>query len=505
MDLKIVLSSVVSFKFNSIETTFPKLYASLLQQFTYENPKYIQNEKYGYSNFNVDPYIRTFFVKGDWIHFGRGCYNRIVNALRAGGVVPLVEDRRLVLPLVEYPWSKIELRPDDQIPFVKDLSEGEQGIGIGYTSFGKTVSGLELIRALKQPATIIVHTTELQRQWYNEAKNPKTFNMPKNLIGGCGGIFQGKPSVGQLNICLYHSLSNPLHTKNYINRTGVLLTDEVQKGAIDDVRKCIKYFPAKYRFGVTANEKRRDGKEFIIYDMFGEVLHIAKEKDSASKIKSNIFVVETDYEDADYQWDRNHSKLLTRMALDKDRNTFILRRVLTRVNAGLQCLIFVERKLQAFILAAALMKKGVRVAMLLGKIEDDQKENLTGLSRTLADEYEDKKAFEYLVKNGNDKSQVQVIIGTQKIEVGVSIKTLNYAIATTPIAGSPEAVADRMNQMVGRIERTHGPELEEQYGLKPVPVFEALVDMQVNGMMKHSTNIKRHYKNRVTIIRRNRS
>jgi hypothetical protein len=505
VNLKIVLSSVVSFKVNDLESTKPDVYQELLTVFTYDNPKYIQNEKYGYSNYNVDMHIRTFFVKGDWIHFGRGCYNGLMNVLRTSGCVPLVDDRRLVLPSVEYPWSKIELRSDDQEPFVQDLIRGEQGIGIGYTSFGKTVAGLELIRRLKQPATIIVHTTELQRQWYNEAKNPKTFNMPKNLIGGCGGIFQAKPSVGQLNVCLYHSLSNPVHMKRYINKTGVLLTDEVQKGAVDDVRKCIKYFPAKYRFGVTANEKRRDGKEFIIYDMFGEVLHKAVEKDSASKIKSNIFVVETDYEDADYQWDRNHSKLLTRMALDKDRNTFILRRVLTRANAGLQCLIFVERKLQAFILAAALMKKGVRVAMLLGKIEDDQIANLTGLSRTLAEDYEDKKAFEYLVKYGNDKSQVQVVIGTQKIEVGVSIKTLNYAIATTPIASTPMSVADRMNQMVGRIERTHGPELEEKYGVKPTPVFEALVDLRIDSMQKHSTNIKRHYGNRVTIIRRNRS
>jgi len=502
VDLKVIMSSVVSFKYEELENKKPDVYESLLEMFTYENPKYQVNERYGYSNHNVAPNLFTFFIKGDWIHFGRGTVNKVLAVLNANDVRVSISDRRLVLPSVKYPWSKIVLRPDDQVPFVNDLIAGEQGLGRGYTSFGKTVSGLELIRELEQPATIIVHTTELQRQWFNEAVNKNTFNMPKRLVGGCGGIFQSKPSVGQLNICLYQSLSNPVHMKNYINRTGLLLTDEVQKGAIDDVQKCIKYFPAKYRYGVTANERRKDGKEFIIYDMFGDVLHTAKEKDSASKIKANINIVESDYEDLDYQWDRNHSQLLTRMALDTERNTFILRRVLARANAGLQCLIFVERKLQAFILAAALMKKGIRVALLLGKMDEDQIASLSGLARTLALDYEDKKAFEYLVKAGNDKAQVQVIIGTQKIEVGVSIRTLNYAIATTPVAGSPESVADRFNQMVGRIERTHSPELEAVYGVKPVPVFEALVDTNVKGMQKHVTNIKRHYGKRVTIIRR---
>jgi superfamily II DNA or RNA helicase len=500
--LRVTISSVITFKYEELENMDIRILEHLKEMFSYENPKYIENERYGYSNHNVDEYINTYFIKGDYIHFSRGSLNKILNVLYSSGIKVNLVDKRLVLPEVDYPWSKIILRPEDQVPFVEDLYKGEQGLGRGYTSFGKTVSGLELIRKTKQPALIIVHTQELQKQWYNEAINPKTFNMPKHLIGGCGGMFQSKPSVGQLNICLYHSLSNPIHMKNYVSHIGTLLTDEVQRGAIDDVRKCIKYFPAKWRIGVSANERRKDGKEFIIYDMFGEVLHTAVEKDSASKIKAMINCVETDYEDEDYKWDRNHSQLLTRMALDQGRNTFILRRVITRVNAGLQCLIFVERKLQAFILAAALMKKGIRVAMLLGKMEEDQIDCLSGLSRQMALDYEDKKAFEYLVKFGNDKEQVQVIIGTQKIEVGVSIRTLNYAIATTPVAGSPEAVADRFNQMVGRIERTHSDELVEKYGVKPVPVFEALVDTNVSGMQKHITNIKRHYGKRVTIIRR---
>lgn len=502
MLLKITISSVVSFKWAALESENNRILEALKEMFTYDNNKFIDNERYGYSNHNVDEFITTYFIKGEYIHFGRGSLNKILAVLKAGNINFSISDKRLLLPPVAYPWSKITLRPDDQVPFKDDLIKGEQGLGRGYTSFGKTVTGLEIIRELQQPALIIVHTQELQKQWYNEAINKKTFAMPKHLVGGCGGIFQSRPTVGQLNICLYHSLSNPVHMKNYITKVGIILTDEVQRGAVDDVRKCIKYFPARYRLGVSANERRKDGKECVIYDMFGDVLHVAKEKDSASKIKAMINIVESDYEDEDYKWDRNHSQLLTRMALDEGRNTFILRRVLTRVNAGLQCLIFVERKLQAFILAAALMKKGIRVALLLGKIDDDQIDCLSGLARQLALDYEDKKAFEYLVKFGNDKAHVQVVIGTQKIEVGVSIRTLNYAIATTPVAGSPESVADRFNQMVGRIERTHSDEQVEKYGTKAVPVFEALVDTSVSGMQKHVTNIKRHYGNRVTIIRR---
>jgi superfamily II DNA or RNA helicase len=277
-----------------------------------------------------------------------------------------------------------------------------------------------------------------------------------------------------------------------------LITHNCQKLAIEAMHGCVNHFPAKYRWGVSANHKRKDKKEFLVEDTLGEIVYNAEEVDGDSKILSNVHLVQTNYRDYDYEFDKQYSNFITRMSKDKTRNTMILRRVVKQVNKGLQVMVLVERKEQACLFASALRKKGIKTALLIGPVSKKSINQFESNSaKKVALEYDDKKAYDY-VKQKAEAKEIQVIIGTQKAEVGLSVRTLNYGIVTTPMGSN---VADRLNQIVGRFERTHGSELEKKFGVKPRPIVELLVDNKIKSFKRHKKAIKDFYGDRCFIVK----
>lgn len=492
--IQVVIDSYVHFDLNDFEG-YQAVLRALKDKFSYANPAF--NDPYQDCD---DPYIKTYFESKGRIYFYRGGLKKILTLLNNFNLLYTTNDKRLVTKDFEYPWSRVTYR-EDQLAFINDIIKYKQGLALAYTSFGKSLSILGVAKELKQTIVIIVHTEFLQKQWIKEAINPKLFNLPKKYIGGCGGVFQGKARFRAVNICLYHSLSDPKYLKMFLN-AGILVQDEVQKAPIEAVQDCIRHFPAKYRIGVTAQYKRKDGKEFITKDCFGEVIHIAEEKESDSKILSNITLVETNYYDYEYQWDRNFPGLITRASQDRDRNTLILKRALAKVRDDKQVLIFLERKEQAFLLAQALEKKGLTVGLLVGSVTKKNIDKfISDDAKKLALAYDHKKAYAYCKKYGEQK-KLHVIIGTQKAEVGLSIRTLGHVIVTTPVGRSMADVKDRLNQMIGRVERTHDDELTKKFGVKTIPTVDILIDVDLPFADDMKDNIKKHYKGRICIAKR---
>jgi hypothetical protein len=70
-------------------------------------------------------------------------------------------------------------------------------------------------------------------------------------------------------------------------------------------------------------------------------------------------------------------------------------------------------------------------------------------------------------------------------------------IITTPVGSN---ISDRLNQMVGRVERTHG-DLEKKFGVKPKPTVDILIDTKVGKFYKHVNLIKEFYGSRCYVVR----
>lgn len=370
-----------------------------------------------------------------------------------------------------------------------------------------TITVMEWIRILKQRTLILVHTTFLQKQWIEEMTNSKLFNIDKKRIGGAGGCFGGKKfRIGDINVSLYHSAKKDKIISEYRKAgIGAIFVDEVQKAVIDDIQKVVNNLPSRYKFGVTAGIKRKDGKEFMVHACIGPTRYEAIETASDSKILANITFEQTSYENEDYEEDNNYTALINDMALDRERNIKICQLGIQRVKQhGDLVIIFVERVIQAGILAKYLSK--FRVELLLGptnlkKIRENE-DMLTRVPKGTLDileKYDYKTAYERVKELGN-KKQLDFIIGTQKMEVGLSIRPVTFGILTTPAGNNLE----RFNQILGRLERTFSELMEKLFGgKKNIPIMAVMVDKtRVSQNAKYSIESK--YEDRILSARKKR-
>jgi superfamily II DNA or RNA helicase len=575
---RLILSTIELKKLNSLA------FKTVKQIFTYDNPKYLENEKWGRQNFDTPQFLKSYEIYDSKMFISRGGKAKLETQLFKFKIEVVYIDRTLVCKSVDFNQSNVALR-DDQEAALKIMRRFEDGCMVAYTSFGKTIFLMELARIIAQPTLVIVHTTFLQEQWIKEATDKKKFNLSKDQIGGVGGVFSGKKrKFGDLNVCLYQSLENEEHVDFFKERVGCVMFDEGQKSPIEGVQKVTNKFRGRYRFTASANLERADGKQFLTYDTYGPVRHVVEEVESASKILAKVIVVKSDYEDTDYDYDNQYSTMLTRMGINKNRNILICKRAITKVRQGKLVMILVERKAQALILKKYLSK--FRVEMLLGptnwrdfdkqsvidaslaptakllrvlkksleaegipytddeidngdyafikgvinnyELEFDSEENGDGIDLNArgmvkrlkeipkatiemldtmtptmiryAREYDDKGAYKKINALA-EKKDLDIIIGTQKAEVGLNIRTLDHGIVTTPAFGNTE----RGGQIKGRFERTYSEEQELFFGhKKPTPTLDLIYDTALRPSRNAISQARADYAGSIFNLRKNK-
>ena len=504
MNLTIILESKLHFSADALRKLNKTAYIGLQKLLSYPNSKYLENEKYGYSNYNVPSHLYTYSIDRDRFSVFRGELERMTDYLLKFSIKITLIDKTVVSEDIDFSQSRTILR-DDQNEFINKMLPFNNGVGLAYTSMGKTLTVLEWIRILRQRTLILVHTTFLQKQWIEEMTNPKLFNIDRKRIGGAGGCFGGKKfRMGDINVSLYHSAKKDKILSEYKKiGIGAIFTDETQKAVIVDVQKVVNSLPAKYKFGVSASISRKDGKEFMVKACTGPVRHETIETASDSKILANIEFKYTSYENENYEEDNNYTFLINDMALNRERNIQICQLGIKRVKQhGDLVIIFVERIIQAGILARYLSK--FRVGLLLGPTNIKKiRENEDMLSRVpkgtldILEKYDYKTAYEK-VKELGSKKQLDFIIGTQKMEVGLSIRPVTFGILTSPSGNNLE----RFNQILGRIERTFSELQEKLFGCKKsVPIMAVMVDKtRVSQNAKYS--IESRYEDRILSARK---
>ena len=388
-----------------------------------------------------------------------------------------------------------------------ELDKDHLYLGYDFTVHHNTLTTLMTAKALNQPLLILVHRSLLQEQWMEEATNPKTFNLDKGLIGGCGGIFK-KPKVGLVNICLYQSLSKPEYLKMFGNVNGMFVFDEVQYGPIEACLKIINHIPAKYKLGVSADIKRKDKKDFMTRWYLGPILKKFEDKASKNKILASVALIESPYTDSEYDWDSDAIALETRATRDKVRNKIAISRTKRRLDMGNIALMTTSRKYHACRLAKHFTEKGYRVGLILGAI--NKKKDIPDyavkevVDVMLAHDHKD----DYKrVKTLAEKKELDIVICTHhKAGVGMSITTFDYLMCMSMITGNIEL----LNQLLGRIERTYTETQEKDFGhLKAIPTAEFLWDCHVGkkdkdgytNKYKHKYKIKNKYKKRFRIVK----
>ena len=208
----------------------------------------------------------------------RGCLDAIRNLLREHGIGCQLRDERCGGQALAVAFAG-QLR-EDQEQAVRAMLRFDTGILCASTAFGKTVTAAALIARRGVNTLVLVHRTELLRQWQERLQ---TFlGCGKEMVGVIGGG-KSKPT-GRIDIAVMQSIHRQGETNPIVENYGHVIVDEchhLSAVSFEAILKCVR---ARYVLGLTATPIRRDGRQPILFMQCGPIRHIAAKPASAPQI-----------------------------------------------------------------------------------------------------------------------------------------------------------------------------------------------------------------------------
>lgn len=352
------------------------LVADLKRLCTHANPDFHKAKALGFATWGKDSSIATYEIhdKGtsaESISLPRGVTVPFREALREHGFHPRMLDRRARHPAVE--WPALRFTPRWYQDTAVELAlKHEQGIIRAPTGSGKTLAALALARFASQPTLVIMRDSNLLAQWLDVAVEKA--GLHEREIGILKGGTRLR-SGARLTLALQQTLySKTFPLDEIAGRFGLVIVDECHTVAAATFQRVIGAFPARYRIGFSADETRKDKKEFLVYDQFGRVLYeIEREQleNEGAIMPVDVVLVPTEFR-ADWYRDarggeRDFNSLLAEMTVDPERQALLVSLIGMLSREEAPSLVFSHRVEHARALAdIELFAAGVRCGLLLG-------------------------------------------------------------------------------------------------------------------------------------------
>jgi len=445
----------------------------LKREFTHSNPEYHKKQKMGYSTWDTPSVIKTFVTEKDKsISFPNGGLNRILNILKEEEKQFEVQDNRTLSEYIEFPEFKPLGRDDTalydyQEEAVLSCMEYTQGCVRAPTGSGKTCIGLALASRLGQRTLVLVRNAKIQDQWYKSAREELGLDDKDISVLRSGKKHKANPKLTiALQQSMYAKKSKKLDEilkEDY----GLLIVDEVHEAAANTFLKVVNKIPCKFRIGLSADERRKDNREFLIYDLFGHPIYeISRKKlENENVIRSVMLrVVESSFE-ADWYLnaegaERNWNDLLDAMEADIDRHELVLDtiRTLLRKNET-PIFVFTHRRHYVETIVQDIEERfNIPVGVLLGGVDSAQRFD------------EDKKKLE--------SGDIKIAVGTYKaIGTGINIPAVTSGFCVTPIGNNRQF----FGQVRGRMCRKNkGKSNANIYYLLDTEIFPRQIDNLAN-------------------------
>jgi superfamily II DNA or RNA helicase len=199
----------------------------------------------------------------------RGCLDAVQDLLRENGIrCSLADERKDGDPMdVQF----IGTLRGDQEKAVGELLKHDFATLCAPTAFGKTVVATALISQRGVNTLILVHRTELAKQWQERLQ---TFlGCGKDTVGIIGGG-KNKPT-GKIDVAVMQSLSRKGEVDALVENYGHVIVDECHHLSAFSFESILKRAKAKYVLGLTATPIRRDGRQPIIFMQCGPLRYTA--------------------------------------------------------------------------------------------------------------------------------------------------------------------------------------------------------------------------------------
>lgn len=431
----------------------------------HDNPDFSKRMAMGYSTYQTPAKIRTWRLEGGVLSLPRGAMKRLRQHLRERNVAYKVRDERTEGSILrrELPYIGHSLRPY-QADAVDSALAKEQGIIRAATGTGKTTTMLNLASRVGFNTLVILPSVKLLDQ---------TVEVAESLLGLRGdqiGVVQAnKRRLRPLTVATQQTLWARGVDEELQEYFGAVCVDEAHHAAARTFGESIDQFPARYRFAFSADERRKDRKEFLVYDAFGEVLHETtreQAEETGAVVDVEIRLVPTDFRADWYAKDQDFDRLIREMTADTERNALAVRFAAEEVEAGEQVIMLTHRREHAHQLELELARRSVKCGRMLGG------------------EGHDKQVFE-ATRAGLRDGSVHAGIGTyEALGEGIDLPAVAVGVATTPILSNRQ----RTNQVRGRLCRpSAGKEQGRLYVLFDVHVFD---ERTLSNVLAWNRNVK---------------
>jgi len=359
-------------------------------------------------------------------HIGlpRGCLDAVLDLLQENDIRPDLLDERL-------PGRKVAVRftgslRQDQKAAVREMLKHDIGVLSAPTAFGKTIAAAALIARRKVSTLVLVHRTELLRQWRERLTG--FLEIPKGGLGVIGGG-RKKPS-GRIDIAVMQSLSRREDLGELLDQYGQVIVDECHHLSAFSFERILKQARGKFVVGLTATPIRRDGHQPIIFMQCGPIRHIADRSETAP---SRLEVWPKALPAPEIPPDSPIQGVFRILAGDAIRNRRIAADVLAAYREGRKVLVLTERTDHLALLRDAMEMGAEHCFILHGRLPRKQRTAIFAELEAL------------------DKAAPRVLLATGRlIGEGFDHPPLDTLVLAMPISWK-----GTLQQYAGRLHREH--------------------------------------------------
>ena len=270
--LSVTLANLVYFE----KAQLPQALANrLIRLAAFQNPEFYKKQAMRFSVWDEPRVIGCAENYPNHIALPRGCLDAARDLLRDNGIACDLIDEQYAGVALDVGFAGT-LRQDQEAA-VSAMLKHNTGVLCAPTAFGKTVTAAAMIARRGINTLILVHRTELLKQWQERLHS--FLDVGKGIVGTIGGG-KAKPT-GKIDIAVMQSISRQGAINPVVENYGHVIIDEchhIGAASFDAILKVVK---AKYVLGLTATPIRRDGQQPIIFMQCGPIRYTAAKPTSA--------------------------------------------------------------------------------------------------------------------------------------------------------------------------------------------------------------------------------
>jgi superfamily II DNA or RNA helicase len=342
----------------------------LIRLAAFQNPEFYKAQAMRISVWDKPRVIGCAENYPNHIALPRGCFDAALSLLRDNGVAGKVQDERFGGKPLDVNFIGT-LRMDQEVA-ISAMLPHDHGVLCAPTAFGKTVVGAAIIARRRVNTLVLVHRTELSKQWQERLQ--AFLGVDRKSVGTIGG---GKSrATGSIDIAVMQSLSRQGEVDALVENYGQVIVDECHHIGAVSFDAILRRTKAKYVLGLTATPIRRDGQQPIIFMQCGPIRHTAARPAGAPQ---DLEVVpRSRFAEIDLPPDAAIQDVFRHIATDDERTRDIAAEVKNAFAQGRKVLVLTERTDHLDAIRTALNGQTPLPLVLHGRMSRKQRGALIG-------------------------------------------------------------------------------------------------------------------------------